>query len=41
MLFVAAGAAFGWDPIFEPVEGQVAAQPAEVSAAAAVVFALD
>ena len=28
---VAAGAVFGWDPIFEPVEGQVAGQPAQVS----------
>ncbi len=32
---LAAGAAFGWDPIFEPVDGQVAGQPAKVCDAAA------
>ena len=36
----AVGAVFGWDPIFEPVDGQVAGQPALVSAAAIRSYAI-
>jgi hypothetical protein len=32
----AAGAAFGWDPIFQPIDGQEADQAARVSAVAAM-----